>query len=161
MTVTKHSVSGVAHKTVSVLYILPAEQNIALGIAFPLITCFPAMSSVNCGSGGGATTYTGLRIASLFIIWFGSSLGASFPIIARRSSFIHVPHSIFECVFSVLSYFSSYSPLANRHSFAKYFGSGVIIATAFIHLLSPGISELTSPCLGAAWQDYVRTRLCC
>ena len=43
-----------------------------------------------------------------------------------------------------------------RHSFAKYFGSGVIIATAFIHLLAPAYSELTSPCLGAAWQDYVR-----
>jgi len=28
------------------------------------------------------------------------------------------------------------------------------IATAFIHLLSPGLSELTSPCLGAAWQVY-------
>jgi len=39
---------------------------------------------------------------------------------------------------------------------AKFFGSGVIIATAFIHLLAPGIEELTSPCLGPAWQDYVR-----
>ncbi|KAI0251760.1 Zinc/iron permease [Lactifluus subvellereus] len=92
------------------------------------------MSSVNCGSGGGATTFKGLRIASLFIIWFGSTLGASFPIIAHRSGLVHVPRSVFD--------------------FAKYFGSGVIIATAFIHLLGPGISELTSPCLGAAWQDY-------
>lgn len=29
------------------------------------------------------------------------------------------------------------------------------IATAFIHLLSPAISELTAPCLGPAWQVYV------
>jgi zinc transporter 1/2/3 len=47
---------------------------------------------------------------------------------------LHVPKAVFE--------------------FAKYFGSGVIIATAFIHLLSPSISELTSPCLSPAWQEY-------
>ncbi|KAH9967522.1 Zinc/iron permease [Russula dissimulans] len=92
------------------------------------------MSDVNCGSGGGATTFEGLRIASLFIIWATSSFAATFPVAARRSRFIHVPHLLFET--------------------AKYFGSGVIIATGFIHLLAPGIQELTSPCLGAAWQNY-------
>jgi hypothetical protein len=56
-------------------------------------------STLNCGSGGGSTTHTGLRIASLFIIWFGSTLGASFPIIARRSRFIRVPQGLFESVF--------------------------------------------------------------
>ncbi|KAI0060637.1 ZIP-like iron-zinc transporter [Artomyces pyxidatus] len=89
---------------------------------------------LNCGSGGGAHTYTGLRIASVFIIWAGSSFGALFPVLARRSSLVNVPHSVFD--------------------FAKYFGSGVIIATAFIHLLDPAIDELSSPCLGAAWQEY-------
>ncbi|TFY50701.1 hypothetical protein EVG20_g11376 [Dentipellis fragilis] len=39
--------------------------------------------------------------------------------------------------------------------FAKYFGSGVIIATAFIHLLDPAIDELSSPCLGSGWTEYV------
>lgn len=39
--------------------------------------------------------------------------------------------------------------------FAKYFGSGVIIATAFIHLLAPAWEELTSECLSGAWEDYV------
>ena len=41
-------------------------------------------------------------------------------------------------------------------SFAKYFGSGVIIATAFIHLLDPALDALGSECLTGAWQDYVR-----
>ncbi|KAI5994081.1 Zinc/iron permease [Pisolithus orientalis] len=91
-------------------------------------------SDINCGSGGGADTYTGLRIASIFIILVGSGFGALFPVLARRSSWLHVPTPVYE--------------------FAKYFGSGVIIATAFIHLLSPGISELTSPCLSPAWQVY-------
>ncbi|KAI0272314.1 ZIP-like iron-zinc transporter [Gloeopeniophorella convolvens] len=90
--------------------------------------------SLNCGSGGGATTYTGLRIASVFIIWAGSTFGALFPVLARKSTVIAVPHSVFE--------------------FAKYFGSGVIIATAFIHLLDPAIDELSSPCLSDAWRDY-------
>lgn len=91
-------------------------------------------SDINCGSGGGANTYTGLRIASVFIILVGSGFGALFPVFARRSSWLHVPEHIYE--------------------FAKYFGSGVIIATAFIHLLSSGITELSSPCLSPAWQVY-------
>ena len=57
-------------------------------------------------------------------------------------------------------------------SFAKYFGSGVIvrgfypfivplthgssqIATAFIHLLNPAIEALSSPCLAPGWSEYV------
>jgi zinc transporter 1/2/3 len=92
------------------------------------------MSDLNCGSGGGATTYPQLRIASVFVILIGSMSGALFPVLARRSSWLHVPKAVF--------------------NFAKYFGSGVIIATAFIHLLSPAISELTSPCLSPAWQVY-------
>jgi hypothetical protein len=42
-----------------------------------------------------------------------------------------------------------------RCRFAKFFGSGVIIATAFIHLLAPAWGELTSPCLTGTWTEYV------
>jgi zinc transporter 1/2/3 len=113
-------------------------------------------SSVNCGSGGGATTYTGLRIASVFIIWGCSTFGANFPIIAHRSSLVSLPKSVFEYAsLPPPPYFPLFLTVFPPSRFAKYFGSGVIIATAFIHLLSPAIDELTSPCLGAAWQDYV------
>jgi len=88
----------------------------------------------NCGSGGGSDTHFHLRIASVFIILTGSMSGALFPVLAKRTSWLHVPKAAFE--------------------FAKYFGSGVIIATAFIHLLSPAIDELSSPCLSLAWQEY-------
>lgn len=37
---------------------------------------------------------------------------------------------------------------------AKYFGSGVIIATAFIHLLAPAFEQLGSECLKGVWADY-------
>ncbi|THU85926.1 ZIP-like iron-zinc transporter [Dendrothele bispora CBS 962.96] len=89
---------------------------------------------LNCGSGGGDDRFFGLRVASIFIIGVGSISGALFPVLARRSSWLRVPKSLFD--------------------FAKYFGSGVIIATAFIHLLSPALEALGSPCLAEGWQDY-------
>ncbi|KAI0033907.1 ZIP zinc/iron transport family [Vararia minispora EC-137] len=92
------------------------------------------MSSASaCSSGGGSTTYTGLRIASIFIILATSTAGALFPVLARRTS-LGIPKPVFE--------------------FAKYFGSGVIIATAFIHLLSPALGALSSACLSDAWLQY-------
>lgn len=36
----------------------------------------------------------------------------------------------------------------------KYFGSGVIVATAFIHLLAPANEALTNPCLTGAITEY-------
>lgn len=66
--------------------------------------------SVDCGSGGGDTGSTGLRIASVFIIMLGSMFGAFFPVLSRRSRWLapRVPKGVFE--------------------FAKYFGSGVIVS---------------------------------
>ncbi|EMD38804.1 hypothetical protein CERSUDRAFT_47146 [Gelatoporia subvermispora B] len=92
--------------------------------------------SVDCSPGGGSDTFFGLRVASVFIILATSMFGALFPVLARRSPRISplIPHRVFET--------------------AKYFGSGVIIATAFIHLLDPATDELTSPCLSPAWQEY-------
>ena len=52
------------------------------------------------------------------------------------------------------TYFSIEIRLGLTVRFAKYFGSGVIIATAFIHLLAPAFEELGSECLSGAWTDY-------
>ncbi|PCH38151.1 ZIP zinc/iron transport family [Wolfiporia cocos MD-104 SS10] len=89
---------------------------------------------VNCGNGGGASSYTGLRIAALFIVMATSMFGALFPVVSRRVPWLHVPKFAFQI--------------------AKYFGSGVIIATAFIHLLDPAISSLGSSCLPSSWGEY-------
>ncbi|KAK2463625.1 hypothetical protein APHAL10511_004376 [Amanita phalloides] len=86
------------------------------------------------GGGGGAFTYTSLRIASVFIIMATSMFGALFPVLAKRSNWLRVPTPMYD--------------------FAKYFGSGVIIATAFIHLLGSALTELSSQCLSPAWQVY-------
>ncbi|RSH85381.1 high-affinity Zn(2+) transporter zrt1 [Saitozyma podzolica] len=76
--------------------------------------------------------YFGLRVGGMFIILVTSILGTLVPIALRQSRII--PRPVFE--------------------FAKFFGSGVIIATAFIHLLSPAWAELTSPCLSGTWTEY-------
>ncbi|KAJ7227835.1 ZIP-like iron-zinc transporter [Mycena haematopus] len=92
------------------------------------------MSSDDCTAVTNPNTYMQLRVASVFIVLVCATSGTLFPVLARRSKWLHVPKSVF--------------------NFAKYFGSGVIIATAFIHLLSPGLDELSSPCLSPAWSEY-------
>jgi len=92
------------------------------------------MSSANCDASGSAPALTDLRIAPLLTLWITGTLGAAYPILAHSSGATHIPRTIFELT--------------------RYFGSGVIIYTAFIHLLVPAISKLTSPCLGAAWRSY-------
>ncbi|EIW65946.1 hypothetical protein TREMEDRAFT_41167 [Tremella mesenterica DSM 1558] len=87
--------------------------------------------SDDCSADNG-TTRTGLRIGSIFIILVTSLIGTCLPIFLRSSSF--VPRWAFE--------------------FAKFFGSGVIIATAFIHLLAPAFDELGSECLSGTWTEY-------
>ena len=37
-----------------------------------------------------------LRIASIFIVLIGSCSGALFPVLAKRSSWLHVPKAVFE-----------------------------------------------------------------
>lgn len=104
--------------------------------AAPTASADPSDSgdAVSCDPGGGADTYFGLRVASVFIILVASSSGALFPVIARRTKWMRIPKSVFE--------------------FAKYFGSGVIIATAFIHLLDPALQELGNACLDESWSEY-------
>ncbi|KAJ7107718.1 ZIP-like iron-zinc transporter [Mycena epipterygia] len=91
-------------------------------------------SDLDCGNLDNPNTFFGVRVASVFVILICGIGGTLFPVLAKRSTWLRVPPALFE--------------------FAKYFGSGVIIATAFIHLLSPGIDELSSPCLAPGWQEY-------
>lgn len=56
----------------------------------------------------------GIRISAIFVILVGSFLGTWFPVFAARNPGVGVPSWAF--------------------FIAKYFGSGVILATAFIHV---------------------------
>jgi solute carrier family 39 (zinc transporter), member 1/2/3 len=87
-----------------------------------------------CETGNEYDGRLGLRLAALFIIWVTSSVGACFPILAHRSKGMKIPEwTFFVC---------------------KYFGSGVIVATAFIHLLGPAEDALRNPCLTGTITDY-------
>ncbi|KAF8866788.1 Zinc/iron permease [Acephala macrosclerotiorum] len=90
--------------------------------------------TVPCDNGNGYDGRLGLRISSVFVIGFGSMLGALLPIAAARTKRMHVPPVAF--------------------FITKYFGSGVIIATAFIHLLAPATEALQSPCLTGPITEY-------
>ncbi|MBE3044073.1 ZIP family metal transporter [Candidatus Bathyarchaeota archaeon] len=70
---------------------------------------------------------TGLRIASIFIVFAAALLGALLPVFLGRSASAHVPTHLFFAF--------------------KFIGTGVIIGTAWMHLLSPAVKILGDPCL--------------
>ncbi|CCK71303.1 low-affinity Zn(2+) transporter ZRT2 KNAG_0G02460 [Huiozyma naganishii CBS 8797] len=89
---------------------------------------------VACAVSNSYNGHNGLRILAVFIILISSGVGVFFPIMASRYSFIRLPDW---CFF-----------------IAKFFGSGVIVATAFIHLLQPASEALGDPCLGGTFAEY-------
>lgn len=88
-----------------------------------------------CNTGNQFDGRIGLRISSIFVILIGSTFGALFPVFVRR--------------------FGGRGGVPGWTFFiAKYFGSGVIIATAFIHLLAPAEEALTNSCLTGPITEY-------
>ncbi|KAM7197898.1 Zinc/iron permease [Rhypophila sp. PSN 637] len=87
-----------------------------------------------CDRAEAGSDYWGLRIASIFVILAGSGIGAILPVWLARTSKLKVPQA---CFF-----------------IAKYFGSGVILATAWMHLLSPASDNLRDECLADRLPDY-------
>lgn len=83
--------------------------------------------TIDCDAGNEYDGRMGLRISSIFVILVGSLMGAVLPVYLARGTKMKVNGSAFFV--------------------AKYFGSGVIIGTAFMHLLSPAFDALKSPCL--------------
>ncbi|GAB7353680.1 hypothetical protein MBLNU459_g4086t1 [Dothideomycetes sp. NU459] len=88
----------------------------------------------HCDTGNDFDGRIGVRVSAIFVILVGSFLGAWFPVFAARHRGVGVP----EWAFFI----------------AKYFGSGVIIATAFIHLLAPANDALTNSCLTGPITEY-------
>ncbi|CCE61238.1 hypothetical protein TPHA_0A01550 [Tetrapisispora phaffii CBS 4417] len=91
-------------------------------------------STDTCDTQSSYNGSTNMRVLALFIILISSGLGSFFPILASTYSFIRLP----DCCFFV----------------AKFFGSGVIVATAFIHLLDPAVEALSNTCLGGTFTEY-------
>ncbi|KAL4732788.1 hypothetical protein ACLX1H_001808 [Fusarium chlamydosporum] len=79
----------------------------------------------------------GARISALFVILIVSTCVTFFPVLATRVQRLRIPLYVY--------------------LFARYFGSGVIIATAFIHLLDPAYGEIgPASCVGmtGGWASY-------
>ncbi|KAF5136492.1 Zinc-regulated transporter 2 [Metarhizium anisopliae] len=82
----------------------------------------------------------GLRIASIFIILVASLVGALTPILLARQTKMHVPKfTFFIC---------------------KYVGTGVIIGTAWMHLLDPAVDQLGDACVQERWLGTYPWALC-
>ncbi|THZ25148.1 hypothetical protein D6C91_03067 [Aureobasidium pullulans] len=64
----------------------------------------------------------GARISAVFVILIVSTAVIFFPVAAKRVRWLKIPLYVY--------------------LFARYFGAGVIVATAFIHLLDPAYSEI-------------------
>ncbi|KAI1917155.1 hypothetical protein LOZ61_000672 [Ophidiomyces ophidiicola] len=85
-----------------------------------------------CGSTTRSGSYnTPIHVFAVFLIFTVSTLACSFPIIARRFPRLPIPRR-----FLFLS---------------RHFGTGVLIATAFVHLLPTAFVSLTNPCLPRFW----------
>lgn len=91
----------------------------------------------SCASGGvnSALYNTPLHVGALFIILGVSFLACAFPILAIWFPRLRIPSSFLFCV--------------------SHFGTGVLIATAFVHLLPTAFQSLNDPCLSGFWTtDY-------
>ncbi|KAF7194535.1 Zinc-regulated transporter 1 [Pseudocercospora fuligena] len=98
------------------------------------------MQQVTCYLTAGENEYNGMlgaRISALFVVLIVSSATTFFPVLVTRSKKLRVPLYVY--------------------LFARYFGAGVIIATAFIHLLDPAYDEIgPASCVGmtGGWAEY-------
>jgi hypothetical protein len=91
----------------------------------------------SCASGGvDSEIYnTSLHVGALFIILGVSFLACALPILIIRFSRLRIPTAFL--------------------FFVRHFGTGVLIATAFVHLLPTAFTLLGDPCLSGFWtEDY-------
>ncbi|KAJ2956833.1 hypothetical protein NQZ79_g7366 [Umbelopsis isabellina] len=84
-----------------------------------------------CGSQPPADYNMSMHIAAVFIILVASGLGAFIPVLAKVLPSFKVPGKII--------------------TLGKFAGSGIILATGFIHMLPSAMDNLTSPCLPSIW----------
>ncbi|KAM7213926.1 putative transporter [Rhypophila decipiens] len=90
-----------------------------------------------CGSGPGphAEYNTPLHVGALFIILAVSSIACATPLLAMRFPILRIP--------------------ANALFAFRHIGTGVLLATAFVHLLPTAFISLGDPCLSSFWtSDY-------
>ncbi|KAF8734425.1 Zinc iron permease, partial [Rhizoctonia solani] len=73
------------------------------------------------------------RVVSLCVLLVVSFIAATFPTIAKRSSYLQTPRVVF--------------------FIGKHFGTGVILATAFIHLLKDAFENMSKAHVNSRWDS--------
>ncbi|KAJ8118056.1 hypothetical protein OPT61_g883 [Boeremia exigua] len=87
-----------------------------------------SMEKPVCGSEADGAVYDfPLHVGAVFIVFIASIGGAGFPVVAKKVKWMKIPPKVF--------------------FFCKHFGTGVLIATAFVHLLPTAFQSLNDPCL--------------
>ncbi|KAL3958402.1 hypothetical protein ACCO45_006564 [Purpureocillium lilacinum] len=74
-----------------------------------------------------------LHAGAIAIILFVSTLGCAFPIMATKFPGLRIPRRFFFAI--------------------RHFGTGVLIATAFVHLLPTAFQSLGNDCLSSFWTE--------
>ncbi|KAK2749839.1 hypothetical protein FQN57_005253 [Myotisia sp. PD_48] len=118
-------------------YLIYCVKNIANNVWKPATTSQRARRNQACESGLGQDVdyNVPLHVGALFIILFVSSSACAFPILAVKFPRLHIPSGFLFLV--------------------RHFGTGVLIATAFVHLLPTAFISLGNPCLSSFWTaDY-------
>lgn len=84
------------------------------------------------GAGAGVTNNLGGLISAVFVILIASFIATIFPVLAKQFPKLRIPEWVY--------------------LLARNFGSGVIVTTAFIHLMDPEYSEIgPQSYVGATW----------
>jgi solute carrier family 39 (zinc transporter), member 1/2/3 len=89
------------------------------------------------GAGNNYNGELGARISSVFVVLITSTVVTFFPVVAKRVESLKIPNW--------------------AYLIARYFGSGVILATAFVHLIDPSYYEIgQNTCVGVTgnWFQY-------
>ncbi|KAJ7686711.1 ZIP zinc transporter-domain-containing protein [Mycena rosella] len=149
----------------------PSTPSLGPGISAPPTLHHRACTPDSLAGSIASPSDLGLRVAALFVILAGSTLGALFPVLATSGA---GPSSLRVSRVRV-SFISRINGTNSRiivihyyqNSLARYVGSGVIVrspsprsvsCSAHRHglhpLLAPAIDALGSPCLSPGWHKY-------
>ncbi|KAJ2855719.1 hypothetical protein GGI22_004035, partial [Coemansia erecta] len=88
----------------------------------------------DCSASGVEDWNKGLHIGAIFIVMVVSGLGSFLPVVGRFVPALHIPPVVL--------------------TLGKFLGTGVIIATALIHMLPDANNSLNNPCIGDRLGNY-------
>ncbi|KAH8549058.1 Zinc/iron permease [Umbelopsis sp. PMI_123] len=110
---------------------MPPPAMLSVGILLVLVQRVSADPSADCSGESPSNYNLGMHIAAMFIIMVASGLGAFIPVFSKIFPAFRVSGKII--------------------TLGKFAGSGIILATGFIHMLPSAMANLTSPCLPAVF----------